>query len=160
MRHYELMIILSPMLSQQEAGEVWTRVKEFITNHQGQITHDQRMGTRRLAYPIRKSAHHFLEGNYHLARFSTETAFTRELETFLRLDERIIRYLTVTTGVPKATPEPAPAPAAGLGAEREEAPAREPVAVAAGTGGEPEAAAPAAQPASAEALLEEGAAPA
>jgi small subunit ribosomal protein S6 len=113
------MVILSPMLSAAESGEAWTRIKDFITSHavSGGLTHEQRMGTRRLAYPIRKSAHNFLEGNYHLARFSTETAITKELELFLRLDERVIRYLTVTTGAPKPTPEPALAPAAA--AERE-----------------------------------------
>jgi ribosomal protein S6 len=114
------------MLSAAESGEAWTRIKDFITSHavSGGLTHEQRMGTRRLAYPIRKSAHNFLEGNYHLARFSTETAITKELELFLRLDERVIRYLTVTTGAPKPTPEPAPAPAAA-------AADREPVAAAA-----------------------------
>jgi len=136
LRHYELMVILSPMLSAQEAGEAWTRIKDFVTSHavSGGVTHEQRMGTRRLAYPIRKAAHNFLEGNYHLARFSTETAFTRELELFLRLDERVIRYLTVTTGAPKPVPEPAPVPASQPG----EVAAREPVTVAAVT--EPRAA--------------------
>jgi ribosomal protein S6 len=143
------------MLSAQESGDAWTRIKDFITSHavSGGLTHDQRLGTRRLAYPIRKAAHNFLEGNYHLARFSTETAFTRELETFLRLDERVIRYLTVTTGVPKPTPEPVPVAAAPAGeAAPAESPAREPVAVAVAesrTGGEE--AGLAAEPASEEA---------
>ena len=128
------MVILSPVLSAAESGETWTRIKDFITSHvvSGGITHEQRMGTRRLAYPIRKSGHNFLEGNYNLARFSTETAITRELELLLKLDERVMRYLTVTTGEPKPVPPPAPA----------EAPALEPVAVAAGAGAEPEAVAP------------------
>lgn len=133
MRHYELMVILSPVLSAQEAGEAWTRIKDFIAGHQGELTHDQRLGTRRLAYPIRKAAHNFLEGNYHLCRFSTETAFTKELEVHLRLDERIIRYLTVATAPPKATPEPPPALVGAAQAAEpvsapEDAPAREPVA--------------------------------
>jgi ribosomal protein S6 len=128
------MVILSPMLSAAESGEAWTRIKDFITSHVagGGLTHEQRMGTRRLAYPIRKSAHNFLEGNYNLARFSTETAITKELELFLRLDERVIRYLTVTTGAPKPTPEPAPVaaaqPAAAPASPAAPAAVREPVA--------------------------------
>ena len=153
------MVILSPMLSAAESGEAWTRIRDFIASHvvSGGLTHEQRMGTRRLAYPIRKSAHNFLEGNYHLARFSTETAITKELELFLRLDERVIRYLTVTTGVPKPTPEPPPVPAAQPGQAvppAAEAAAREPVA--AGAVAEPRAAsgeAPPPQP------VAEGAAP-
>jgi small subunit ribosomal protein S6 len=151
LRHYELAIILSPMLSQQEAGEAWTRIKEFITTHQGELTHDQRLGTRRLAYAIRKGPHSFLEGNYHLARFSTETAFNRELETFLRLDERVIRYLVVTTAPPKpVTATPAAAPAAQAAGSEPAAPAvaaevgaREPAAVVAAASAEPASEGPA-----------------
>lgn len=136
MRHYELMVIFSPMLSQQEVGEAWTRVKDFVTGRRATIDHDQRMGTRRLAYAIRKGSHNFLEGNYHLLRFSTETSFVRELETFLRLDERILRYLTVNTAPPKPAPAPKPAEAAPAAAAEGSAPAEQPAAAVASAAAE------------------------
>lgn len=104
MRHYEVVVVLSPMLNQEQATEAWGRVKNFINNRNGDITHEEKWGTRRLAYPIRKGQHHFLEGSYHLTRFSTERPFNRELETFLRLDEEILRSLVVATEPPGPAP--------------------------------------------------------
>ena len=119
MRHYELVTILSPILNQEQSVEAWDRIKEFITNKEAEIVREQVWGTRRLAYPIHKGAHHFLEGTYYLTQFSTERPFTQDLETFLRLDERVLRSLVVATGPP--APEPEPAPVVEPAAEEEEA---------------------------------------
>ena len=108
MRHYELVVILSPMLNQEQSADAWGRIKGFINNRDADIFHEENWGTRRLAYSIRKGPYHFLEGTYHLTRFSTETPFNRELETFLRLDEQVLRSLLVVTDPPQPTPEPSP----------------------------------------------------
>ncbi|MCH7621330.1 MAG: 30S ribosomal protein S6, partial [Chloroflexi bacterium] len=119
MRHYELVTILSPILNQEQSIEAWDRIKEFITNREAEIVREQNWGTRRLAYPIHKGAHHFLEGTYYLTHFRTERPFNQELETFLRLDERVLRSLVIATGPPP--PEPEPAPVVEPVAEAEEA---------------------------------------
>ena len=108
MRHYELVVILSPMLNQEQSADAWGRIKGFINNRDADIFHEENWGTRRLAYSIRKGPHHFLEGTYHLTRFTTESPFNRELETFLRLDEQVLRSLLVVTSPPQPTPEPPP----------------------------------------------------
>jgi small subunit ribosomal protein S6 len=106
LRHYELVTILSPMLNQTEATEAWGQIKEFITTREGEIVREQSWGTRRLAYPIRQGSYNFLEGNYYLTNFATNTPFNIELETYLRLDERVLRSLVVAGGPPPPTPEP------------------------------------------------------
>ena len=108
MRHYELITVLSPILNQEQSVEAWDRIKNFITNREAEIVREQNWGTRRLAYPIHKGAHHFLEGTYYLTIFSTEKPFNQELETFLRLDERVLRSLVIATGPPAPEPEPTP----------------------------------------------------
>lgn len=108
LRHYELVVVLSPILNQDQASDVWGRIKDFISNRKGDITHEEKWGTRRLAYPIRKGSYQFLEGNYHLTRFSTEQSFNKELNTFLRLDEQVLRSLVVTTFAPGEEPKPPP----------------------------------------------------
>ena len=105
MRHYELVTILSPMLNQTEATEAWGQIKDFITNREGEIVREQSWGTRRLAYPIRQGSYNFLEGNYYLTNFSTDTPFNIELETFLRLDERVLRSMVIA-GDPPPPPPP------------------------------------------------------
>ena len=126
MRHYELVVVLSPMISPDEAGQAWERIKGFITNREAEIVHEERWGTRRLAYPVKKGQHQFLEGNYHLTRFATEQSINRELENYLKLDDQVLRSLvTVTlteeelaahaaqTRAPRPPRPPAGAPPAG-----------------------------------------------
>ena len=109
MRHFELVAILSPMLSPQESAAAWDDIKSFIANREGEFTGEQRWGTRRLAYPIRKGNYNFLEGAYYLSSFTVETAFNRELETYLRLDERVLRSLVMRCDGPLED-KPAPGP--------------------------------------------------
>ena len=105
MRHYELVVVLSPMLNQDEVAETWGRIKDFISNKEGEITHEERWGTRRLAYPIRKGSYQFLEGSYHLTRFSTDVPFNIDLHNFLRLDEQVLRSLVVVAQPPGSDPQ-------------------------------------------------------
>ena len=115
MRHYELVTILSPMLSQDQATEAWGQINDFITNRNGDIFQEQPWGTRRLAYPIQQGSHHFLEGNYRLIRFSTEAPFNQALESFLKFDERVLRSLVLSIPKREILPDPAasrPAPVA------------------------------------------------
>ena len=97
MRHYELVVVLSPMINPEEASRAWERIKGFITNRDADIVHEERWGTRRLAYPVKKGQYQFLEGNYHLTRFATEGSFNRELENFLKLDDNVLRSLVTAT---------------------------------------------------------------
>ncbi len=132
MRHYELVTILSPMLSQDQSSEAWAQINAFITNRNGDIFQEQPWGTRRLAYPIHRGTHHFLEGNYRLIRFSTETPFNQALENFLRMDERVLRSLVIALPGRELLPDPAAArqapapPAATRPAEGSAAPPAEP----------------------------------
>ena len=94
------------MLNQDQISDSWGRIKDFISDRAAEITHEEKWGTRRLAYPIRKGSHQFLEGSYHLTRFSTEKPFNIELQTLLRLDEHVLRSLVVVAPAPGTEPEP------------------------------------------------------
>ena len=97
MRHYELVVVLSPMISPDEASQAWERIKGFITTREAEIVHEERWGTRRLAYPVKKGQFQFLEGNYHLTRFATDASFNRDLENYLKLDDIVLRSLVTAT---------------------------------------------------------------
>ena len=154
MRHYELVVVLSPMISPDEASQAWERIKGYITNREAEIVHEERWGTRRLAYPVKKGQYQFLEGNYHLTRFATDQTFNRELENYLKLDDNVLRSLVTTTvseeelaahAAQTRAPRPprAPAGAPPVGAPQGTAPA----AVAEAPTEAPAEAAPAAEPA-------------
>ncbi len=104
MRHYELVVVLSPILSQEDSSGAWERIKELINRHGCDITQEEQWGMRRLAYPIRRAGQTFLEGNYLLTRFSTDTSVPRELEAHLGLSEDVLRSLIVKSAPPKPAP--------------------------------------------------------
>ena len=124
MRHYELMVVLSPVLSPEEFSGTLERIKGVITQNGGDITQEEQWGMRRLAYPIRRAGQTYLEGNYILTRFSTDTTVPRELEPHLTLSEDILRFLVVRSEAPKPAP---PKPAEPVVAQVEETGADEPV---------------------------------
>ena len=94
MRDYELIVIVSPEVPEEELPSHLDKISEFITNKGGSVTEVERWGKRKLAYPIS----HFREGNYVLTRFKLEPGTTAELEANLRISERILRHLLVRLG--------------------------------------------------------------
>lgn len=94
MRQYETMYILKPDLEAEQTAELVSKYQSLVTEHGGQIDQLQEMGKRRLAYEIEK----IREGYYVLMQFSTDTDITHELERVMRIDDKVIRYLTVRLG--------------------------------------------------------------
>jgi small subunit ribosomal protein S6 len=91
LRDYELIVIISPEVPEEEVPTNIDKIGEFITSKGGSITQVDRWGKRRLAYPI----NHFKEGSYVLTKFKIEPAMTAELEVNLRISEKILRHMLV-----------------------------------------------------------------
>jgi len=94
LRDYELIVIISPEVPEEEVPANIDKIKELITSKGGSITQVDRWGKRRLAYSVK----HFKEGNYVLTKFQTEQAATAELEANLRISEKILRHMLVRLG--------------------------------------------------------------
>ncbi len=88
--HYETVFIATPVLSESQMKEAVEKFKKLITDNGGDCIHEESWGLKKLAYPIQKKS----TGFYHLLEFEAEGAFIQKLETELRRDERIIRFLT------------------------------------------------------------------
>ncbi|PSM52532.1 30S ribosomal protein S6 [Campylobacter blaseri] len=91
MKHYEVLFIAKPTLTEDETNKQVDFVKEVITKNGGEIASVQEMGTRRLAYPIKK----YERGTYFVVYFIAPTALIAELVRNIRNNENIIRFLTV-----------------------------------------------------------------
>ena len=92
-RDYELMVILSPEVPDEELPAATERLQKSVTDLAGEIVNaDPWGGKRRLAYPINR----FREGNYYLMRLKLDSGRTDDLERSLRLNERVIRHLLVS----------------------------------------------------------------
>ena len=88
--NYESVIILTPVLSDQQVQEAATLYRELITENGGQIVHEENWGLTKLAYPIQKK----VTGFYHIFEFTAPGTDVEALELAYRRDERVMRYLT------------------------------------------------------------------
>ncbi|MCD6452685.1 MAG: 30S ribosomal protein S6 [Dehalococcoidales bacterium] len=91
MRDYELILIISPEVADEELGAIVDRVTQFITERNGIISSVEQWGKKRLAYPIK----HFTEGNYVLVNCRFRSTLSKELEARLHIAEEIIRHLLI-----------------------------------------------------------------
>ena len=88
---YETVIILTPVLSEQQMKDAVKSYRELITGKGGEIVHEENWGLTKLAYPIDKKA----TGFYHLFEFKGDPEFIKTIELAFRRDERVMRYLTI-----------------------------------------------------------------
>ncbi|MCF8261431.1 MAG: 30S ribosomal protein S6 [Melioribacteraceae bacterium] len=90
-RHYESVVLLNAALEDAQIDESLSKVEEFIKSQGGEISETEKWGRKRLAYPIQKSK----TGYYAVYRFTAPSILISDLERNFRLDENIIRYLTI-----------------------------------------------------------------
>ncbi|MBL7811670.1 MAG: 30S ribosomal protein S6 [Bacteroidetes bacterium] len=91
MNQYETVIILTPVLSEQQMKDAVKSYRELITGNGGEMVHEDNWGLTKLAYPIDKKG----TGFYHLFEYRANPEFIRTMEIAFRRDERVMRYLTV-----------------------------------------------------------------
>ncbi|MEN8192240.1 MAG: 30S ribosomal protein S6 [Bacteroidota bacterium] len=90
--HYESVVILNASLEDDQIDSTLNRIEDQITQSGGKISDTEKWGRKRLAYPIQKSK----SGYYIVYRFEAPRDLISKLERNYRLDENIIRYLTIT----------------------------------------------------------------
>ena len=90
---YEGMYILSAQLNEDARIKAFEKIKSAITSYGGEVVkiHDQ--GKRRLAYTV--GPHR--EGYYYLMYFTVQPEVIEELWEQYRLNENLVRYLTIRT---------------------------------------------------------------
>jgi small subunit ribosomal protein S6 len=91
MREYELTIIIQPEISEEGSAAILERVDEILASENAIRLLCDDMGKRKLAYEIR----HFHKGHYYLLSFLDDGQVVPALERTLRLDESVLRFLTV-----------------------------------------------------------------
>ena len=92
MRTYEVLFILSPQVTEEEATTLINDFKGIATTNGATIKSEEPWGRRRLAYPI----HKFNEGIYHLFVLESEGSLS-ELDRRMKNVDRILRHLIVRT---------------------------------------------------------------
>ncbi len=91
MRYYEVLFIVKPTLTEEETNEKLEFVKGILTKNGGEIESVVPMGTRKLAYAIKKHE----RGTYFVIYFKAPPSLIAELQRVLCITEDIIRFLIV-----------------------------------------------------------------
>ena len=91
MNKYELALVLSAKLEEEEGAAALEKAKSYITRFGGTITNVDEWGKKRLAYEIQKMK----EGFYYFIQFESDSNCPNEVESHVRIMEPVIRYLCV-----------------------------------------------------------------
>ena len=91
MSKYELAVVLSAKLDDEERAAAFEKVKDLIVRFGGTITAIDDWGKKKLAYEIQKSN----EAYYSFIKFEAEATCPEEIESRIRIMEPVVRYLIV-----------------------------------------------------------------
>jgi small subunit ribosomal protein S6 len=91
MRRYETLFIITPDSSDDELKTIFEKFQTVVTNRKGQMLTYEEQGKKKLAYDIKKHG----KGYYVLMDYLGPADIVAEVERNLRLDERILAYITV-----------------------------------------------------------------
>jgi small subunit ribosomal protein S6 len=85
------MFIVDPKATDEEQTRLNETLQQIITDQGGTITKNEIMGRRQLAYPIGRAS----EGYYTLLEIDGSGREIAELERRMRVNDQVIRYMTV-----------------------------------------------------------------
>ena len=91
MTKYELAVVVSAKVEDDERAATLDKVKALIERFGGQITNVDEWGKKKLAYEIQKMR----EGYYYFIQFDASAECPAEIERRVRIMEPVMRYLCV-----------------------------------------------------------------
>ena len=89
MNNYELMVIFTPVLSEDEFKSAQKKYADLVTENGGTIVHSNPWGLKSLAYPIQKKT----TGIYWVLEYTAPSNFNEKLKIQLLRDEQVMRHL-------------------------------------------------------------------
>ena len=91
MRHYETIFIVHPELGEEDTTAVVDKFRGILEDGGGFVVKEDHWGRRRLAYTVKKQN----KGYFVLFEYGAEAPAVSEMERNFKIDEQVIRYLTV-----------------------------------------------------------------
>ena len=129
MRLYDIVVLLTPDLSEDEAGKVIGDHRKILTDGGAEMVRDETWGRRKLAYPIGRKR----DAYYHHFQVNAQPPIITETERRLKLSDQVLRHLAVRADdelkraakaaerqkrkAARRPPRPAPVPAEAAPAE-------------------------------------------
>ena len=89
MSNYELMVIFTPVLSEEEYKAAQKKYEALVKDNGGEVMHSKPWGLKSLAYPVAKKT----TGLYWVMEYSAPTSFNEKLKIQLLRDESVMRHM-------------------------------------------------------------------
>ncbi|UAY52763.1 30S ribosomal protein S6 [Ferruginibacter albus] len=89
MNNYELMVIFTPVLSEDEYKAAQKKFASLVTENGGEVLHTNPWGLKSLAYPIAKKT----TGLYWVLEYTAPSSFNEKLKIQLLRDESVMRHM-------------------------------------------------------------------
>ena len=86
-----MIYIINPNLDTESLSEVVDKFSDIITKLKGYVVKIRQWGKRKLAYEVKQ----FDKGYYVVCDFCGDPVTVNELERNLKLDDRVLQYITV-----------------------------------------------------------------
>ena len=91
MNKYELCVVVSAKIEDEERAQVVDKCKALVERFGGKITEVDEWGKKRLAYEVQKMKEAF----YYFIKFEAESTVPAEIESRIRIMDNVVRYLCV-----------------------------------------------------------------
>ncbi len=91
MNKYELALVVSAKIEDEERAAVVEKAKGYITRYDGTVSEVEEWGKKKLAYEI----NHMREGFYYFIQFEADATAPAEIERHVRIMDNVLRYLVV-----------------------------------------------------------------
>ncbi|NOR25250.1 MAG: 30S ribosomal protein S6 [Desulforhopalus sp.] len=95
MRRYETIFILRPNVGEDEINRVVESTSKIIVDEKGTIIEMDKWGMKKLAYLIKKES----LGYYVYCDYAGTPAAVAEIERKFRIDDTVLKYMTIKTAV-------------------------------------------------------------
>jgi small subunit ribosomal protein S6 len=89
MQNYELMVIFTPVLSDDDYKAAQKKFTSFISESGGEVLNEKPWGLKSLAYPINKKT----TGLYWVVEYKAPSDFNEKLKIQLLRDDNVMRHM-------------------------------------------------------------------
>ena len=89
MNNYELMVIFTPVLSEEDFKAAQAKFMQLVKDNGGEVVHSNPWGLKSLAYPIAKKT----TGLYWVMEYKAPSSFNEKLKIQLLRDESVMRHM-------------------------------------------------------------------
>ena len=94
MNKYETIVIIKSNISKSKDTETIRKIEDKIKEY-GEISEEQDMGTRKMAYEVKNNSNgHYFVIRHKISETQSPEAI-RELERLLRITDEVLKYLTI-----------------------------------------------------------------